>query len=385
MARPPRIAAALPFAAFYAAVFLTLGIALPFWPVFLEHRGLSGAEIGTLLALGTWAKTAVNPLAGQLADRSGRRRGVLAGLAALALAGAVALVWAEGFWSVLPAYLLMFAAFQSTIPLGESQTIAAVAERGFDYGRLRLWGSLAFILGVLGVGELLTRQSPEAVLYGVMAGLVLLIGVSAALPGAARPQDRAGRAPVGALLRKPAFLVLLMAGALVQASHAAYYAFSAVHWEAAGLSSATVGWLWAEGVIAEVLLFAAGAWAVRRLGPAGLLALAGAAGALRWSVTAASTDLAALVAVQALHAFTFGAAHLGAMHAIARAAPAGLLATAQGVYAGVSGGVVMGAALLGTGWLYERTGGGVFWAMAAMSLAGGMAALLLRRGTARAT
>jgi PPP family 3-phenylpropionic acid transporter len=383
MARPPLVAA-LPFAGFYAAVFLTLGIALPFWPVFLDHRGLSGAEIGTLLALGTWAKTAANPVAGQLADRSGRRRTVIGTLALAALVGAAALVWAEGFWWVLPAHLLMFAAFQSTIPLGESQTIAAVAERGFDYGRLRLWGSLAFVLGVLAVGELLTRQSPDAVLYGVMAGLALLVAASAALPAAARPQDRTGRAPLGALLRHPGFLTLLVAGALLQASHAAYYAFSAVHWQAAGLSSATVSWLWAEGVIAEVGLFAVGAWALRRVGPAGLLALAGAAGALRWSVTAASTDLAALIAVQALHAFTFGAAHLGAMHAIARAAPAGLLATAQGVYAGVSGGVVMGAALLGAGWLYERTGGGVFWAMAAMSLAGGAAALALRRHLGRA-
>jgi PPP family 3-phenylpropionic acid transporter len=382
MARPPLIAA-LPFAAFYAAVFLTLGIALPFWPVFLEHRGLNSAEIGTLLALGTWAKTAANPVTGHLADRSGRRRAVIAALAAAALAGAAALVWAEGFWWVLPAHLLMFAAFQSTIPLGESQTIAAVAERGFDYGRLRLWGSLAFILGVLAIGELLTRQSPDAVLYGVLGGLVLMIAATAALPSAARPQDRTGRAPLGALLRQPGFLILVAAGALVQASHAAYYAFSAVHWQAAGLSSTTVAWLWAEGVVAEVMLFAAGAWALRRLGPAGLLALAGAAGALRWSVFAATTELPALAAVQALHAFTFGAAHLGAMHAIARMAPGGLLATAQGVYAGVSGGVVMGVALLGAGWLYDLAYGGVFWAMAAMSLAGGAAAVALRRHIGR--
>jgi PPP family 3-phenylpropionic acid transporter len=252
--------------------------------------------------------------------------------------------------------------------------MAAVAERGFDYGRLRLWGSLAFILGVLGVGDLLTRLTPDAVLYGVMAGLVLVLLAGRLLPPVDRPRDRAGRAPLSALLGQRRFLLFLAIGSLLQASHAVYYSFSAVHWQAAGLSPAAVGWLWSEGVIAEVLLFAAGAWLLARLGPIGLLALAAVAGVVRWGVLAGTTDLAPLIAVQALHAFTFGAAHLGAMHYIARSAPPGLQATAQGVYAGTSGGIVMGATMLGAGWLYDLTAGGAFLAMAGMSALAGLLA-----------
>src|SRR3546814_8893414 len=84
-----------------------------------------------------------------------------------------------------------------------------------------------------------------------------------------------------------------------------------------------IGLLWAEGVIAEVLLFACGAKVVQRLGPARMLLLGALAGVVRWTLLAASTDLAVLFAAQALHAFTFGAAHLGAIAFIARAAPAG--------------------------------------------------------------
>ena len=383
-ARKPQIRAALPFAAFYGAVFLAMGIYLPFWPVFLEHRGLSGTEIGTLLALGTWTKTAVNPTVGQIADRTGRRRLVLAGLAATALAAAVAFQWAHGFWPVLLLHLLLFPSFNSAIPLGETQTMAAVAERGLDYGRLRLWGSLAFIAGVLGVGELTSRSDPDAILLAMTLAFTAMIAASAALPHARRPQDRQGRAPLSALLRHRRFLLFLAVGALLQASHAVYYAFSAVHWQAAGLSAASVGWLWSEGVIAEVVLFAFGAAAVRRCGPGGLLLLAAAGGLVRWSVLAGTTALPALAAVQLLHGLTFGAAHLGAMHFIARTAPPGLQATAQGVYAAASGGIAMGLTMLAAGWLYDSVAGLAFLAMAAMSAVAGALGLVLLRAERRA-
>ncbi|WP_200372015.1 MFS transporter [Rhodovibrio salinarum] len=374
---PARLHAALPFALFYGAVFLTLGVYLPFWPVFLESRGLSGAEIGTVLALGTWAKTVINPLAGQLADRTGRRRTVLASLGLSALLASLLFTQVQGFWAVLLVHLLLFPTFHATIPIGDSQTMAAVAQRGFDYGRLRLWGSLAFILGVLGVGDLLTRLDGEAVLYGVMAGLVLVTIASRLLPPGLQSRARGARAPLSALLGQGRFLLFLAIGALLQASHAVYYGFSAVHWQAAGLSPTAVGWLWSEGVIAEVLLFACGTALVARVGPIGLLSLAALAGVVRWSVLAGTTDPISLSAVQALHALTFAATHLGAMHYITRRAPPGLQATAQGIYAGTTGGIAMGATMLAAGWLYDTIGGNAFLAMAGMCALAGLLAVPL--------
>lgn len=377
MILPAGFRAALPFAAFYGAVFLAMGIYLPFWPVFLEHRGLTAAEIGWVLALGTWAKTAVAPIIGHISDRTGQRRLVLAALAGIALLAASGYHFAAGFMAILAVHLIVFPAFQATIPLGESHCMAAVREQGLDYGRLRLWGSLAFILGVLGIGELLAEHSAEMVLWGLMGSFALLLLVTLALPKARRPEDRHGRAPILALIGDRNFLIFLVIGALLQSSHAVYYSFSAVHWQAAGHSAATVGWLWSEGVIAEVALFALGAALLHRLGPVGLLATAAIAGVLRWTVLAETTALPALVGVQALHAFTFGAAHLGAMHYIARRAPPGLQATAQGLYGAVSGGIGMGLALLLAGTLYEAMAGRAFHAMAAMSLVGGLLTIVL--------
>jgi PPP family 3-phenylpropionic acid transporter len=179
------------------------------------------------------------------------------------------------------------------------------------------------------------------------------------------------------LLSDRNFLLFLTAAGLLQGSHAAYYGFSAVYWQAAGLSGTIIGLLWAEGVIAEVIFFAVSATVFARTGPAALLLIAGVAGILRWAVLGMTTDLPALFAVQLLHAATFGAAHFGAMHFIARAAPPGLAATAQGLYSAAAGGIGIGFALLLAGKLYGINEASAFLAMAGLSLGGAILAMPL--------
>ena len=370
---------ALRYAAFYGAVFLALGIYLPFWPVFLKSRGLSAAEIGLLFGLVSWVRVVSTPAVAQLADRSGRAQTILALAACGSFVFFVGFFWARGFWPILLIMLPATACFQVLIPLAESQTMAAVLRQRLDYGRIRLWGSLAFILGTVGAGQLITGRAPDLVLLLVLGALGTTVLAALALPGRRERPHGAERASPLALLGNRRFLLFLGAASLLQASHAAYYGFSALHWKAAGLSEGTIGWLWAEGVLAEVLLFAIGGTLVARAGPPVLLALAGLAGILRWSVLAATTALPALVAVQALHALTFGAAHLGAMHFIARAAPPGLSATAQSFYSAVSGGIAMGLAMLAAGALYQAYAGQVFLVMAVLSAGGLALALVLWR------
>jgi PPP family 3-phenylpropionic acid transporter len=367
------------YAAFYGAVFLAVGIYQPFWPVFLKSRGLSAAEIGLIFALTSWIRIVSTPAIAQIADRSGRAKATLVVAAALCLVVFTGFFEARGFWPILLVMLPAAVCFQPLIPLVESQTMAAVQRERLDYGRIRLWGSLTFILGTVGAGSMITDRAPGLVFYLVLGALALTLLAALALPAA--PARRHEGAPLNPLklLRDRRFLLFLGTASLIQASHAAYYGFSALHWQAAGLSEATIGLLWAEGVAVEVLLFAFSGAVMARAGPAALLALAALAGMLRWTVLAATTDLGLLIAVQALHALTFGAAHLGAMHFIARAAPPGLGTTAQSLYSAVSGGVAMGLAMLLAGALYEVAGGQAFLAMTALSAIGFGLALVLRR------
>jgi len=140
-----------------------------------------------------------------------------------------------------------------------------------------------------------------------------------------------------------------------------------------------IGGLWATGVMAEVLLFAFSGAIMARVTPTTLLVIAAAAGVLRWCVIGATTNPFVLFPIQTLHALTFGATHLAAMHFIARATPPGCSATAQGLYSSTAMGGLLGLGVILSGRIFEATGGGAFLVMAGLSLAGGACAWLLRR------
>ncbi len=375
----PSIAIAAPYAAFYGALFLAMGIQLPYWPIWLGGRGLSPEQVGLLFALTAWAKVAATPIIAQVVDRIGQPRAILAVLATTASVCFVLFFFTHGFWPILLVSLPMGICFSAMIPISERLTMAAVMKAKMDYGRVRLWGSVAFVVGVLGAGSLLTGRHPDLILMmilGVMAIGVVTVATLPRQPAAALGGDRFSP---GILLRDRHFLLFLAVGSLLQASHATYYAFSAIHWQAAGLSSTMIGALWAEGVAAEVIFFAVSAPVLARTGPVVLLLIAGLAGIVRWTVLGMTTDLPALFAVQLLHAATFGAAHFGAMHLVTRAAPPNLATTAQGLYSAAAGGIGIGLALLLAGRLYGINQASAFLAMAGLSAGGALLAVLLHQ------
>jgi len=363
------------FALFYATLFLAVGAHLPFWPLWLESRGLTAAEIGLLLALGSWVKLVANPGLAHLSDRAGWGKGTIVLLTAVSLVVFTAFVPAEGFAWILALHLVAAASFPLLVPLAETQTMAAVYRHSLDYGRIRLWGSLAFIVGSLATGRLLAVYDADWVLWLVLGALALSLLAAVALPGRELTAHQAGDGEdlslkrLARLFGQRELLVFLVASALIQASHAAYYGFSALHWRASGIGATTIAVLWTEGVVAEILFFALSRRLAGRLRPGTLLVLAGLLGTLRWSVTALSTDLAALAAVQLLHAATFAATHLAAMHTITRATPARLAASMQSLYSALSGGLAMGGTMLLAGTLYESDPGLAFLAMAGLTLA----------------
>jgi PPP family 3-phenylpropionic acid transporter len=214
-----------------------------------------------------------------------------------------------------------------------------------------------------------------------VAGLVALAAVACALlPVPARQQEAAdGRAPLLRLAGMPVFLLFMATVSCLQASHAMLYGFATLHWRAAGISDGMIGFLWAEGVLAEIVLFFAGALLLRWVGVGGLLLLGAAAGMLRWTAYAFSDALWLLLALQVLHAFTFGATHLGAMHFITRAVPTAWSASAQSLYTAVSGGLAMGLATALAGPLYAAAGGRAFLLSSVLATLGLVLALILAR------
>jgi PPP family 3-phenylpropionic acid transporter len=364
---------------FYAAGFLLVGIQLPFWPAWLAGRGLSVGEIGVVLAAALWIKVIVNPLAGLLADRTGKRRGVMILLAATNLAGFLLFVPTHGLWPLLLINALTTIAASSLMPLGETIALAFVYERRLDYGRIRLWGSISFIAGSLGAGLLIAGGTMEIVLPLLIGAAALNLLACAQLPAPRIKRGHSMQAGWRRLLLDRRQLLFLLAATAIQASHSVYYGFSTLHWTALGYSSETIGWLWAEGVIAEIALFAYGGPLLARLGPARLLVLAGGAGVLRWSFMAGDVSLPLLLAVQLLHALTFGAAHLGAMHFMARALPEEWSSTGQSLYSATVSGLGFGLVMAVSGQLYAALGANSYLVMAGIAAIGAAAGLMLDR------
>lgn len=368
---------ALRLACFYAAAFTVVGVNLPFWPVWLASKGLDATAIGMLVAVAIGIKVVGNPLVAHLADTTGERKRIMIALALLAFVAFALFAFTDGFWAILAVTALFSVAFAAIHPLGESLTMLAVHAERLDYGRIRLWGSLSFIAAAFLAGAALAGRPAGIVLALVLGALALTLGATAALPDMRAPKAASARFALLDVLKDRAFVLFIAAATAVQASHSVYYAFGTLHWRDVGYSEAVIGALWAEGVIAEIALFAWGRAAVAAIGPVWLLILAGLAGVARWTVTGASDALAVLVAVQLLHALTFGAAHLGAIHFIAHWMPPALSASAQSVYSSLVMGLGLGLVTLAVGPLYNSFGAGAYHAMAALGLIGALLALPL--------
>lgn len=366
-------------AGFYAAAFLTIGVFMPFWPPFLEDRGLGPEEIGFLLGLATASKVLGSPFFAHLSDRFGSRRRLMIGIALAALAAFVFYAEATTFETLMLGAIFTGLTFPALLPLGENTTLMAARIKHFDYGRVRLWGSIAFIIASSAGGLWVDHAGVVAIPWLVIGGMALLVISCLMIPDIRVTPARQGWRSFRGLLGNRTFVLFMLTAGLIQCSHAAFYGFSTLHWRAAGLSESTIGLLWAESVAAEVVLFSFSGAIVRRVGITRLFAYAAIIGVVRWSVTAAGTDLMVLALVQALHAATFGATHLAAMHFIQRAIPESVSATAQGLYSAIVMGLMLAITMAATGALYAAIGGGAFFAMAVMCLGGLICAALLAR------
>ena len=389
MPRNPQIPTGTAFAwrlaIFYAALFVALGVQLPFLPVWFAAKGLTAGEIGVLLALPMVVRVFAIPLAARQADRRDALHATIA-LAALAAAAAHAVVGlAAGFIAIVAAFAVASVFYTPIMPLTDAYSMRGLQARGRAYGPVRLWGSAAFIVGSFIAGLALDLIAAVHLIWLVVAALGLTAVAGAGL-APLFPHGPAAKKPAAgarALLRDPAFLAITAASSLIQASHAVYYGFSALDWRAAGLGGGSIAALWALGVVAEIALFAVSGRL--RIGPPMLLLIGAAGATIRWTAMAFDPPQLLLPLLQCLHGLSFGATHLAALAFVVRAAPAEIGATAQG-YLAVAQGLAMAGAMGISGVLYARYGGAAYGAMALSAGAGGVCALiggrLWRRGTA---
>ncbi len=363
----------------FGGMFLVIGIMMPFWPVWLSSKGLSPSEIGMVIAAGSIVRVFVSPVVARLCDRLGERKRPIIALSMGAFLLFLPFALLDNFIPILMLQACFAGLLGPLMPLSDSLSMNAVRSHGIDYGRVRLWGSLTFIVGASGVGFFLKGADPHMIWTSIAVAIFIAVLCSLFLPDFRSAAADKDTAPLTRVLTDRTFLVFVAATACIQGSHALYYGFGTLNWLRLGLGEGVIGLLWAEGVIAEVILFVFAANAIRRIGPARLIALGGLACLIRWALTAYADEILFIAALQLLHAFTFGAAHLGAVYFIADRMPDEVSATAQTIYALLVSGLGIGLTSYASGHLYDAYAGQAYLVMAVMGGTGMVLAWSIRR------
>ncbi len=360
MSVAPQLSARL--AAYYFAFFAHAGAYVSYFALYLAGRGMSAGEIAFAVAMPQAARVVAPALWGWLADswgarHAGARKSIIVFSSFVMLAGFIVLPFLEHAVSIALMLLVMSLFSAGAAPLVEAVTFAVLDGRAGQYGPIRLWGSIGFILAVLGTGAWLDRAGAPA-LAGILIGLAAATcAISLGLPGGAAARMPQSEERLGAVLRRPAVLAFFGACFCMAAAHGTMYVFYSIYLEGAGYSKTLIGALWTVGVLAEVVLFLRLPQVMRRFSLHALLLVSFVCAVLRfpaigWGVG----SLALLAAAQLLHAATFGAFHAACVAAVHRLFPGALAARGQALYSSIAYGLGGAAGSLLAGWTWTAFG-----------------------------
>jgi PPP family 3-phenylpropionic acid transporter len=353
-------------ALFYGTLFGLVGTHLPFFPVWLKAIGVDASWIGIITAVPSVTRFTVLPFITGVAEKRRSLRGAMIATAFVSALGFSIIGSVHQPLAVFLVYAVTACLWTPMTPLTDAYALKGVARYGLNYGPLRLWGSAAFVVGALLCGLLVDVIAAKHLIWVIAAVAALGAAVSLGL----QPLEVAKPVPVAtsgaaALLREPRFLAIIVAAALIQGSHAAYYTFASIAWQNAGLGGLTIAGLWALGVIAEIVVFALSPRFT--LSPVILVIIAALSAVARWTITAQEPPLAVLAVVQLAHGLTFGLTQIGTMGLMVQHVPGHVMARGQG-YLTACTGIVTSIASVLSGAIYARHGQGVYYLMAAMAL-----------------
>ncbi len=358
----------------YACMFGHMGVILPFLAPWFQQRGFGPVGIGFLMALPALFKVLAPWSWGVWADRSGRRRELLIAAFLGAAVALAVLPLVDGALAIALVVILYSFARAPILPYVEATTLEQSEQRRFAYGPIRLWGSIAFMVVSALYGWSSGYLFADAGLW-IAAGMLGVAVVPALLafpyPLDRGIRDRAARDQVtpGSRETRREIVRLLLACALMQVSHGAYYTFYSIQLGNLGFGGGTIGGLWALGVLCEVLLLTRMDGIVARFGPGPVMQLSLVVAALRWATIGWATSLPWLALAQTLHAVTYAAFHVAAIREVFRLYGSAARARGQAMFSGMTYGLGMFLGALGAGWLGARLGlPALFFVSAAVAL-----------------
>ena len=340
----------------YFFCFGLLGVIVPYTSVFLDGRGLSSYEIGSLLGIVTLTRVLGPNLWANLADRTGKTVEIVRFGCLMATSCFISVFWLDGFWPLTFAFSSMMLFWTAVLPQLEVICVQASQHSKGGYGAIRLWGSVGFIVFTVAMGLSLDLFGSEAVLVSILLCLICLyISTLYVTQAPIKANEQGPKASLNEWSRvfKAPFLVFLLAASLLQVSFASYYNFFALYAQSLGFSGATTGLLLAVAVTAEIIIFLFAKPMIKRLGVKALLVASFFITAVRWLILAYFAQIFWLVLLsQLLHAFSFGVSHAAAVYFIHQYFSDGFLSRAQALYSSIAFGLggAFGSYIVGITW-----------------------------------
>lgn len=355
----------------YAAIYLHYGAFGMFLPMWFAHRGMTPEQIGILVALPMMLRILFVAPVTNLADRLRRIREVLLVCVVVAMLLMTGLNYAVTYWQLL-VFFTVFALVWDPLPiLADSYAVLAVRSQGLDFGRMRLWGSLAFVAANLASGKLIELHSVEVVPWLTAALLAVPI-----IPILMLPPDRLLGAPEKAarlewrgIVRDRTLMGVMFAAALIASSHVVLSTFGAIQWSKEGISGSMIGALVGVAILGEVAVMFAAQRLLGTRSPLWLIAIGGAVAVLRWMLAATSPPLPVLFVLMFLNGLTGMGAITGLMLYIGQRVEGRLISTAQGINA-VLLGVLAAIATAASGFAWRALETNAYFAMAAIAALG---------------
>jgi MFS transporter, PPP family, 3-phenylpropionic acid transporter len=360
----------------YGTAFALVGVHLPFFPVWLKAVGVDAAWIGVITAVPSLTRFTTLPFLTSFAERHQAVRRAIIAMGFAMTIGLAVLGLQHQALPIFFCYAVTSCASTPIVPLIDAYALRGVRQYGLSYGPLRLWGSAAFAAGALACGVSIDVIAAKHLIW-IITGMAALSAVACLglRPLAPLKSSPAALMGAGALLRKKGFLAIIIASALIQSSHSAYYVMASIAWQHEGYGGLAVAGLWTLGVLAEIVVFALSPRLA--LPAANLVVIAAFCAVIRWVVTALAPPLPILALVQLMHGLTFALTQVGTMGLMLHHVPGHVMARGQGYLAACSGIVAVIAYLL-AGAIFDRYGQNVYYVMAVIAASGGLVMLLAR-------
>ncbi len=344
-------------ALFYFAYFAMLGAYAPYFGLYLRSLQFTPQQIGVLLGLVPVVRIVVPGLWAWVADHRGTRRRLVIATTFAATLVSAGLMLGESFAWLFGVLLVLNLFWSASLPLVEASTLGHLRGRLGEYGRIRVWGSISFILAVALLGPLFDVTGIGLLPALLLAMFALLAACAWMLPPDPPTAAHASAEPLGKILLRPEVIALFAACFLMSVAHGPYNAFYSIHLVDNGYSKSVVGILWAVSVIAEILVFLWMPAILRRFSIGAVIGFSLVCAALRFAVIAWAVDhVVAIALAQLLHAATFGAHHAAALAAVHHFFKGRYQARGQALYSALGFGAGGAVGMFASGWSWTHLG-----------------------------